>query len=207
MITAKDLSPNVPRRGTAFSQRLGELWLRLLGWKVTGEFPDVPKAGFIGAPHTSNRDGIVAAAVILSLRLKIRIMAKAELFKGPMGPFFRWLGVMPVFRSKSQGLVEQSANYLKQAENFYLGIAPEGTRHGSPEFKRGFYLIAVKAGVPIIPFMLDFGNKELRITPAFYPTGDMAADMAAIIERYRGVVGANPDRMSAPLKAMLPKED
>jgi 1-acyl-sn-glycerol-3-phosphate acyltransferase len=207
MITAKDLSPNVPRRGTAFSQRVGELWLRLLGWKVTGEFPSVPKAVFIGAPHTSNRDGIVAAAVILSLRLKIRIMAKAELFKGPMAPFFRWLGVMPVYRSKSQGLVEQSANYLKQAENFYLGIAPEGTRHGSPEFKRGFYLIAVKAGVPIIPFILDFGNKELRLTPAFYPTGDMAADIATIIERYRGVIGANPDRMSAPLKAMLPKED
>lgn len=207
MITAKDLSPNVPRRGTAFSQRLGEFWLRRLGWTIIGEFPDAPKAVIIGAPHTSNRDGIVAAAVILSLRLKIRIMAKAELFKGPMAPFFRWLGVMPVYRSKSQGLVEQSVSYLKQVENFYLGIAPEGTRHNSPEFKRGFYLIAEKAGVPIIPVSLDFVRKEMRFTPAFYPTGDMAADMAAIIARYRGVIGANPERMSAPLKAMLPKDD
>ncbi len=207
MIKAEDLSPNVPRRGNAFTQQLGEFWLRRMGWQVTGVFPDVPKAVFIGAPHTSNRDGLVAAATILALRLNIRVMAKAELFKGPMAPFFRWLGVMPVFRSKSQGLVEQSASYLKQVDNFYLGIAPEGTRHGSPEFKRGFYLIALKAGVPIIPFILDFGRKELRVTPAFYPSGDMAADMEAIIERYRGAIGANPDRMSAPLKAMLPQGD
>lgn len=205
MITANDLSPSVPRRGNKLSQRLGEFWLRRLGWTVTGTFPDAAKAVFIGAPHTSNRDAIISAAVILALRLNIRIMAKSQLFKWPAGPVFRWMGLMPVFRHKSQGLIEQSANYLKQVDNFYLGIAPEGTRHQSPEFKRGFYLIAVQAEVPIIPFMLDYENKELRFTPAFYPTGDMTTDINTIIERYRGVIGANPKRMSAPLKAMLPK--
>ena len=59
---------------------------------------------------------------------------------------------------------------------------------------------AVRAGVPIVPFILDFGRKELRITPVFHPTGDMEADMKALISRYQGVVPADPSRLSGPLR-------
>jgi len=199
-MTARDLGSQVPRRGTAFSQRLGEVWLRLIGWQITGSAPEVAKAVFIGAPHTSNRDGFVAAAVILALRLRIRVMMKAELFVGPLGNFFRWLGIMPIYRDQSRGLVDQSADYLRNAEQLYLGIAPEGTRHASPAWKLGFYHIAVKAGVPIVPFVLDFGRKELRICPAFYPTGDMDADVQLIMSYYYGVTPADPSRLSLPLR-------
>lgn len=198
--TAADLGPLVPRRGTPFTQRLGELWLKALGWKVTGSLPDVPKAVFIGAPHTSNRDGIVAAAVILAMRFRITVMAKAELFKGPFGPFFRWLGVMPIYRSQSSGLVEQCAEQLRQADQMYLGVAPEGTRHAAKAWKSGFYHIAMAANVPIIAFILDFGNKELRFTPVFHPTGDLEKDMAELMSRYKGVVPADPSRLSHPLR-------
>lgn len=202
VLTAELLGAQVPRRGTPFSQRMGELWLRAIGWKITGAPPQVAKAMFIGAPHTSNRDGFVAAAVILALRLRITVLAKAELFKGPLGAFFRWAGVMPVYRNSASrgGQVEQVVQRFQETENIYIGIAPEGTRHASEKWKSGFWHMAVKAGVPIIPFVLDFGRKELRLTPAFYPTGDLEADMAALIALYRGVIPADPSRLSQPLR-------
>lgn len=201
-LTADDLGPLVPRRGTPFSQALGVFWLRMMGWRVSGVAPMVPKAVFIGAPHTSNRDGFVAAATILALRLRITVMAKAELFKGPLGAFFRWLDVMPVYRTGSNrgGQIDQVVARFAERETIYMGIAPEGTRHAAPEWKRGFYHMAVRAGVPIVPFILDFGRKELRITPVFHPTGDMEADMKALISRYQGVVPADPSRLSGPLR-------
>ncbi len=201
-IRAKDLGAQVPRRGTALTQWLGEWLLARLGWRITGTFPDVPRAVFIGAPHTSNKDGLIAAGTMMALRLNIRVMMKAEIFVGPFGSFFRFIGFMPVARSKSKGLVEQSAAYLRGDEDFYLGIAPEGTRHASPEFKRGFYLIALKAGVPIIPFALDYANRELRLMSAFMPTGDWEADLPRLLACWRDVVPGNPDRLSLPLKAL-----
>lgn len=203
IVTAESLGSGVPRRGTPFSQRMGEAWLRLMGWKVTGEAPQVAKALFIGAPHTSNRDGFVAAAVILALRLRITVMAKAELFKGPLGVFFRWAGVMPVYRATSRGgQVEQVAERFQTTESIYIGIAPEGTRHASEKWKTGFYHMAVKAGVPILPFILDFGRKELRLTPVFYPTGNLEADMRELMSRYQGIIPADPSRLSLPLREL-----
>ena len=201
VITAEMLGPEVPRRGNAFSQRAGEVWLRLSGWKVTGTPMTVPKAVFIGAPHTSNRDGFLAAAVTLALRLRITVMAKAELFKGPLGGVFRWLGAMPVYRAGSRGgQVEQVAARFAEEDNVYIGIAPEGTRHASPAWKTGFYHMAMKAGVPIVPFIMDFGRKELHMLPAFYPTGDLAADLPRLMAAYRGIIPADPSRLSLPLR-------
>lgn len=202
VITAALLGGQVPRRGTPFSQRVGELWLRAIGWKVTGTAPQVPKAIFIGAPHTSNRDGFIAAAVILALRLRITVMAKAELFKGPLGSLFRWAGVIPIYRNSASrgGQVEQVLEYIQGTERIYIGITPEGTRHASLRWKSGFWHMAVKAGVPIVPFIFDFGRKELRITAPYYPTGDIDVDMAVLIARYRGVIPADPSRLSHPLR-------
>lgn len=201
-ITANTLGPDVPRRGQAWSERLGLMWLKAMGWRVTGASPQVAKAVFIGAPHTSNRDGLVAAATILALRLRISVMAKAELFKGTFGAMFRWLDVLPVYRSSQAkgGQVEQMVAQFAASKNLYIGIAPEGTRHSSPAWKSGFYHLAVAAGVPIVPFILDFGRKELRILEAFYPTGDITADMAKLMEPYFGIIPAAPERLSMPLR-------
>ena len=206
VVTAEMLGPEVPRRGTAFSQRVGEIWLRLSGWKVTGTPMAVPKAIFIGAPHTSNRDGFLAAAVMLALRLRITVMAKSELFKGPLGGIFRWLGAMPIYRSNSRGgQVEQVAARFSEEENIYIGISPEGTRHASPAWRTGFYHMAVKAGVPIVPFIMDFGRKELHFLPVFYPTGVLTADLPRLMAPYHGIIPADPSRLSLPLRKPLPE--
>lgn len=205
-ITADDLGSLVPRRGTPFSQRIGILWLRLIGWQVTGTPPMVPKAVFIGAPHTSNRDGFVAVACTMALRMRIHVMAKAEIFKGPLATLFRWMDVIPVYRSSSRGgQVEQIVARFALEESIYIGVAPEGTRHASPAWKTGFYHMAVKAGVPIVPFILDFGRKELLMLPVFHPTGDVEADLASLMAPYHGIIPADPSRLSLPLREPLPE--
>lgn len=201
-IRAEDLGPDVPRRGNAFSQWLGEMMLKLMRWRITGVPMTAGKALFIGAPHTSNRDGLVAVAVMLALRLRINVMMKAEMFVGPFGKLFYWFGMRPVYRSKAMGLVEQSAQQFRDAEQLYLGIAPEGTRHASKSWKLGFYHIAMQAGVPIQPFALNFGERKLEMFPLFTPTGDIEADMKFLIGLYRGVVPADPSRLSYPLREL-----
>lgn len=53
------MPPSVPRvRPSAFARWFGRGILRLGGWRVTGELPDVPKLVLIAAPHSSNWDGI-----------------------------------------------------------------------------------------------------------------------------------------------------
>ena len=62
------------------------MWL--LGWRVEGKLPDLPKFILIGAPHTSNWDFILFLGVIFTLRANVRFMGKAELFRSPIGFFF-----------------------------------------------------------------------------------------------------------------------
>jgi 1-acyl-sn-glycerol-3-phosphate acyltransferase len=176
------------------------LMFRLAGWRVEGTLPDLPKYIIIGAPHTSNWDFILFLGVIFRLRANVRFMGKAELFKKPIGWFFRWSGGIPVDRSKSSGLVEQMVDACNQSEKFILTIAPEGTRHGVKEWKRGFYHIAKSTGIPIVMAKVDGRHKTMRVGEIFYPTGDMEADMKAIKDAFKGLAGINPPKKYIPLE-------
>jgi 1-acyl-sn-glycerol-3-phosphate acyltransferase len=61
---------------------------------MVGEFPDLPKVVLIGAPHSSNWDGVWGFGAKLALGLDIRILGKHQLFCGRW-PILRSLGVMP----------------------------------------------------------------------------------------------------------------
>lgn len=197
-----EVGKQVPRRGNAFTVWLGEFVLWLMGWRIVGEIPDVPKAVMIGAPHTSNRDGLVAAAGILALRLKLNVMVKAELFRWPFGYFWRFLGVIPVDRQNTHGLVRASMQKFEEREQLFLGLAPEGTRKQATKLKMGFYNIAKAAGVPIVVSVLDYGRKEIRLALTLQPGDDEEADLAKVLACYKGVQPARPERLSLPLKAL-----
>ena len=174
--------------------------MRLFGWRVEGTLPDLPKYIIIGAPHTSNWDFVLFLGVIFRLKVNARYMGKAELFRSPIGGFFYYCGGIPVDRSKSQGLVEQMVDACEKADQFILTIAPEGTRHGVKEWKRGFYHIAKGAGIPIVMAKVDGRHKTILVGETFYPTEDMEADMKAIQGMFKGMVGVNPPRKYIPLE-------
>lgn len=172
------------------------LAFRILGWRVDGSLPDIPKFVLIGAPHTSNWDFMIFLALALHLRADVRYMGKAELFRSPVGGFFRYCGGYPVERNKSQGLVEQMAQIMKDAERFILVIAPEGTRHKVHEWKTGFYHIARRAGVPVVAAFIDSSIKTCGIGPTFALTDNLEADIKSIQTFYAGKVGVHPHKTS-----------
>lgn len=174
---------------------LSRIIMRLIGWRVDGKLPDLPKFVLIGAPHTSNWDFVLFLGLIFYLRADARYMGKAELFVFPIGWFFRYLGGYPVDRKKSTGLVEQMVNAINKEDRFILTIAPEGTRHYVSDWKRGFYHIAKGAGIPIVMAQVDGKNKTVHILEEpFHPTDDIEADMQVIKGKFEGVLGIKPRR-------------
>ena len=192
----------LPRRGNAFTSLLGRLILSLFGWKVTGPLPDVPKAVLIGGPHTSNWDGVVTLAAMVMLRLDGRVMIKDSAFVGPLGSLLRWLGAMPIDRNSARDVVQQTVDRLNAHERMMIIVAPEGTRDGASQWKSGFWRIASRAGVPIIVATADHRKKEISFPGLVMPSDDMDADIAQVLEFYRGVEPRHPERLSAPLAAM-----
>jgi len=60
------MSEHSPRMGNAFTRALGSFGLKLTGWELVGQMPDVPKFVIIGVPHTSNWDAISASLAMLA---------------------------------------------------------------------------------------------------------------------------------------------
>ncbi|MDP1713331.1 MAG: lysophospholipid acyltransferase family protein [Anaerolineales bacterium] len=183
-----------------FLRMIANLILRMVGWRVEGILPDIPKFVLIGAPHTSNWDFVLFLGIIFHLRANVRFMGKAELFRNPFGWFFYWCGGIPVDRKKSQGLVEQMVAACEKSDKFILTITPEGTRYFVSEWKMGFYHIAKKAGIPVVMAIVDGANKVVRVGQVFNLTEDMEADIKVIKGFFAGMVGINPRKKYITLK-------
>ena len=175
--------PRVPRH--RLSRWIGRSVLRLGGWRVVGEFPDLPRVVLIGAPHSSNWDGIWGFAAKLALGLDIRILGKHQLFWGPLGPLMRALGIIAINRGAASGVVGQMAQQFRGADRFWLGIAPEGTRKPVARWKTGFWKIAHAAQVPVLPVYFHYPDRVIGIGPPFATSHDMEADLVRLREWYR----------------------
>ena len=170
-------------------------WFKVFGWKVIGNFPaDIKKYIVAVAPHTSSWDFPIGIATRSIMRMQnTKFLGKSQLFKPPFGWFFRALGGYPVERTTSHDMVEQVVNFFNDHDQFILGLAPEGTRKKVEKFKTGFYFIAKKANIPIIPCGFDFEKKAVIIGPPFYPSNDVEADFKNLYSFYRNIKGRNPE--------------
>lgn len=187
------IPPNMPQvpASRRFSRWLGRTILRLGGWRVTGTFPDIPRLVLIAAPHSSNWDGIWGMAAKMALGFDARILGKDSLFWWPLSVVLRRLGVIPLDRSKPQGVVEQSIELIRQSPQLWFALAPEGTRKPVQQWKAGFLKIAHGAGVPVLMAYFHYPDRTIGIGPLFHTTGDLPADMAAIRAWYRPWQGKN----------------
>jgi 1-acyl-sn-glycerol-3-phosphate acyltransferase len=133
------------------------LWVSGVRVRVVGaERMDPAAAVICMSNHQSNFD----IPVLLGyLPVPFRWLAKAELFKIPVfGRAMRGAGYIPIDRSDRPAAIES----LRQAAAAIRGgvsvvIFPEGTR--SPDgalkpFKKGGFVMAIEAGVPIVPVAL-----------------------------------------------------
>ena len=190
------LPPNAPRvKPSAFTRWLGRGILALGGWRMVGAFPDIPKLVLIGAPHSSNWDGVWGFAAKMALGLDIKILGKHQLFWWPLGPILRRLGVIAVDRQATTGVVEQLADMIRNDGDddgrFWFGLAPEGTRKRVERWKTGFWKIARAADVPVLPAYFHYPDKIIGIGPLFHLGDDMAADIQRIRSWYLPWQGKN----------------
>jgi len=168
------------------------IMLRLLGWRLVGDFPRDKKYVLIGAPHTSNWDFPFTLMFCFAGGAKLYWMGKHTLFSGPAGPLMRWLGGISVDRRQKNSLVEQMIEVYQRSDSLVVAVPPEGTRSRVSEWKTGFYHIACGAQVPIALGYLDFSRKQGGVMGLFQPTGDISHDMPLIRARYRDVRGKCP---------------
>lgn len=166
----------------AFVARLA---IKVSGWQVKPDIPNINKYVLIAYPHNSNWDFFLFLCVLFVWRLPARFLGKHTIFFWPIGIVLRWLGGIPIDRTSPHGYTDEVVNIIKQSEKICLVVAPEGTRKKGVAWKTGFYYIALEAKLPILLAKIDYTNKEARTIGLFTPTGDKDADISAIKKMYQ----------------------
>ncbi len=174
----------------------GKLLFGWLGWTTEVTVPHRDKCVICVAPHTSNWDFVVAELYYTFLGRRASFLMKREWFVWPLGVLLRRLGGIPVWRSKATSLTDRLAEQARAAQRFELAVTPEGTRSLNTQWRRGFYFIALKAGLPIQLYAIDYSRRVISCTREIIPSGDVDRDMAAIKQYYRGFTGRHPDKFA-----------
>ena len=172
------------------------IYYRLLGWKTNVTVPNYDKCVICAAPHTTNLDLFIGKLFYGALGRKTSFMMKKDWFFWPLGPIFRWMGGIPVDRSRKTSLVDQMIKIAKSSQKFHLAITPEGTRKANPNWKKGFYYIARGAGLPIILVAIDYEKKCITAEKVIHPSGDLDKDMREIKLYYKNFKGKYPENFS-----------
>lgn len=173
-------------------------WLLYKHWGWTADVTEPHPDKFIIclAPHTSNWDFVIGQLYIGARGMKSHFLMKKEWFFWPLGPFFRSIGGIPVYRQKHTSMTDSMAATAKAAGEFHLCITPEGTRKRVEEWKRGFYFIAMKAELPILLYGVDYERRLIRCTKTIVPNGDLEGQMREIKLYYKDFRGKKPANFS-----------
>ena len=145
--------------GTWFVRQWSRGLLFVFGIQISvegTEFVPAQGGGIMVFNHQSHFD---IPVICCATDKKIRFGAKVELFKIPFfGTAMRAVGTLPIAReSRSEVLRIYKDAEKKFQQNFIFVLAPEGTRQKEPvlgRFKKGPFIFAKNAGVPIIPVVL-----------------------------------------------------
>lgn len=176
------------------------LFRRLFRFECTPTM--VPQPSVVIANHASNLD---PPALAIAISPPVRFMAKAEMFKVPvLGSFIKSMGAFPVVRGGGGRPAIEAA--IKQAKDGgVIAMFPEGTRTRDGNLKDpkpGAAIIAIEAGVPIVPV-------AIQGTYSAWPRGSFLPKLGRPISV---VVGSpldptpyrdDPDGVSKLMKAMM----
>ena len=109
---------------------------------------------------------------------------------------FKKMGGIPVWRTKHTSMTDNLAETARQREKFLLCITPEGTRSRNEEWKKGFYFIAQKAGIPILLYGVDYEKKIIQCTKTIIPNGDIDNQMREIKLYFKDFIGKKPQNFT-----------
>jgi len=160
-------------RGTMFFVRAVGVRVKVIG---TERVP--PGTCLFVANHTSSAD---APAVVNAIPRRIAVLLKKSLFNYPIvGQAFQLAHFIPVERSRHDSAIaslEKAIEAMKEGQSFL--IYPEGTR--SPdgrlqEFKKGAVVMAIKAGVPIVPIACSGAHRIMEKRSLIIHPGDILVE-------------------------------
>jgi len=167
----------------------------LNSWKIEENSPTgVKKCVIVVGPHTSNWDFVLGRLAFILYGIKPKILIKKDLFFPPLGWLLKALGGIPVDRKKNNNITDLAVRLFAKSDELYMVFTPEGTRSYNPNWKKGFYYIALKAKVPIYICYMDFENKKGGFHSLFEPTGDIDKDIAYIKSVLGQFKGKYPDK-------------
>lgn len=168
---------NMPRvKPNRFNRWCARTLLRLSGWRIAGELPDIPKLVMIVAPHSSNWDGLWGMAAKIAMGFEVKVLAKASLFWWPLSILLHKLGVVPVDRANAGGVVSTAVDTIRRSERIWFVVTPEGTRNRVDKWKAGFWKIARAADVPVLMAYFHYPEKIIGLgrcsipAPTWRPT-------------------------------------
>jgi len=139
------------------------------------------------ANHTSSAD---APAVVGAIPRRIAILLKQSLFRYPIvGQAFQLAHFIPVDRSKHESAIaslEKATEAMCAGQSFL--IYPEGTR--SPDgrlqqFKKGAVVMAIKAGVPIVPIACSGAHRVMEKRSLVIHPGEILVEFLEPIDASR----------------------
>jgi 1-acyl-sn-glycerol-3-phosphate acyltransferase len=163
------------------------------------------------ANHTSSAD---PPAIVGAIPRRIAILLKESLFRWPIvGQAFRSAHFIPVNRSSHEDAVtsvEKATEALRAGQSFL--IYPEGTR--SPDgrlqrFKKGAVVMAIKAGIPIVPMICVGAHKVMEKRSLVIHPGEIHVEFLEPIDATAYSVDERDslnDRLHAAMAAALPED-
>lgn len=166
--------------GNLFTRAFGRFFLRLFGWRVSGELPNEKKLIVMVAPHTSNWDFVFAMLALCAAGVKWSYLMKKEAFFFPFKGLFMRLGGIPIDRSEAKGLIKKVADEFNQSDKLWLALTPEGTRSKVKEYKHGFLRMAKLAQVPVFIVAWNYPTKEIVLDRFWEMKGDISQDVVDI---------------------------
>jgi 1-acyl-sn-glycerol-3-phosphate acyltransferase len=133
------------------------------------------KPAIYAANHTSNIEPPAVFVALSDLFPRLRVLYKAEMRKIPV---LVWVfdagGFVPIERTnrdQSFAAVDKAVQALTEGSSFL--IFPEGTRSRTGEllpFKKGGFVMAIKAQVPIVPVVVSGARAAMRKgSPLIWP--------------------------------------
>ena len=128
--------------------------------------------------------------------MKVNFLMKKEWFFWPLGPIFKRMGGIPVWRSKHTSMTDNLAETAQKAKSFHLCITPEGTRSKNPDWKKGFYFIAWKANIPILLYGIDYEKRLIQCTESLMPTGNIEEEIKQIKLYFKDFKGKKPENFT-----------